>query len=361
MKHETFPAVTVAANELRGALAFMRQVVERRNTIPILGAIRITGAGDSMTVTGADLDIECSVTLPAEAAAPVSFCINPMILTRLLSGETGRVSISVAGGIITVQAGILTARINDLYPAIDFPPFNFSPSDTADVPEQALVRALRVCLPRISLEETRYYLNGVYLHPVGDTLCAVATDGHQLGRYQTDAPWPLPAMIVPRKTALILRNRIMDRPDSAIRCAADTTASVPRIEFAADNWVIRSKVIDGTFPNYTLVIPAPADDIDVLISVETLRRLAVGMSDMPRAVQIDGDGGMMTAAARSFSATICAPVTGKGPAIGFKHKYLMAMANLGPAFRIQGKGPNDPARLITDDPAATIVLMPMRF
>ena len=107
----------------------------------------------------------------------------------------------------------------------------------------------------ISTEETRYYLNGVYMHaatgPDGPVLRCVATDGHRLARI--DAPLPegaegLPGVIVPRKTVGELR-KLLDDDEATIAVSVSET----KVRFATPEVTLTSKVIDGTFPDLSLI------------------------------------------------------------------------------------------------------------
>jgi DNA polymerase-3 subunit beta len=127
----------------------------------------------------------------------------------------------------------------------------------------------------ISTEETRYYLNGIFLHvkEVDGTrmLRAVATDGHRLARVEEPLPegaGSMPGVIVPRKTVAELR-KLLDEMTGEIEVALSET----RIQFKLGTVQLTSKLIDGTFPEYERVIPRDND--------KTLR---VGKSDFATAV-----------------------------------------------------------------------------
>src|SRR5690606_24932526 len=109
----------------------------------------------------------------------------------------------------------------------------------------------------ISTEETRYYLNGIFLHAIEVDrklkLRSVATDGHRLARAEVDAPAGsegMPGIIIPRKTVTELQ-KLVDDPDLAVTVELSDT----KIRFTIGSVVLTSKLIDGTFPDYQRVIP----------------------------------------------------------------------------------------------------------
>ena len=108
----------------------------------------------------------------------------------------------------------------------------------------------------ISLEETRYYLNGIYIHQDEENknfLKGVATDGHRLAQVKLKLPEGangIPSIIIPRKTVNELR-KLLEETDGDIL----VKVSKNKIKFTVNNCILTSKLIDGTFPDYQRVIP----------------------------------------------------------------------------------------------------------
>jgi DNA polymerase-3 subunit beta len=225
----------------------------------------------------------------------------------------------------------------------------------------------------ISTEETRYYLNGIYLHVAGaaksQTLRAVATDGHRLA--QTDLPVPagaagMPGVIVPRKTVNELRKLVDESTDAVTVELSDT-----KIRFAFDSIVLTSKLIDGTFPDYERVIPTGNEKIMQVERSEftaAVDRVSTISTEKSRAVKLALSEGTLTLSANSpenGSATEELEVNyaGGGLEIGFNSRYLLDITQ-----QIDGEGVQfamaDAASptLVRDvaDPSALYVLMPMR-
>jgi DNA polymerase-3 subunit beta len=216
----------------------------------------------------------------------------------------------------------------------------------------------------ISTEETRYYLNGVYFHHTTEGLTAVATDGHKLSKAVLDHHQSFPAVIVPRKTVNEVRKSLSDNPVSV-------SVSQTKIRFQSGNTVIVSKVIDGTFPDYTRVIPQGQPysfSVDAAEMREASDRVAMVAEDKTRAVAITiGDGviGLETKASNAEGVeTIDAEVNGDHMRIGFNSRYLAdALAQCdGGQVTIKYSDPGAPCLIQPDsDPGLLMLLMPMRI
>merc|ERR1711969_304983 len=163
-----------------------------------------------------------------------------------------------ASGRLEVIAGRSNFNLATL-PKEDFPVMASSEyASNFSAPAPLLRRLFDKSKFAISTEETRYYLNGVYMHVAqtedGPSLRCVATDGHRLARI--DAPLPdgaaeMPGVIVPRKTVAELR-KLLDDDEADIAVSVSET----KVRFATSDITLTSKVIDGTFPDYTRVIPS---------------------------------------------------------------------------------------------------------
>jgi DNA polymerase-3 subunit beta len=256
---------------------------------------------------------------------------------------------------------------------------DFPSTGAADLPNSFEMQApeLRNLIDRtrfaISTEETRYYLNGIYLHAAESddvkVLRAVATDGHRLARFEMPLPdgaESLPGVIVPRKAVNELR-KLIDDADVACRVELSET----RIRFAFDSTVLTSKLIDGTFPDYQRVIPAGNDKlmkVDCKSFAAAVDRVSTISTEKSRAVKLSMNNGALTLSATSpenGSATeeIEVDYDGEAIEIGFNSRYLLDIAT-----QIEGEGAefalSDAASptIIRDigDKSALYVLMPMR-
>ena len=203
------------------AVSQAQSVVERRNTIPILANVLIEAKGDNVSFRATDLDIEIldrvSGVVERPGTSTVSAVMLHEIVRKLPDGALVTLADDGASGRLTVAAGRSNFSLATL-PKEDFPEMTTS-EYTVDfkVSAMALRRLFDKSKFAISTEETRYYLNGVYLHVAegdgGEVLRCVATDGHRLARIDADLPENaklMPGIIVPRKTVNEVRKLLDD-------------------------------------------------------------------------------------------------------------------------------------------------------
>jgi DNA polymerase III subunit beta len=365
---------TCHANDLRNALAFARQATERRNTIPILGMIRIDVTDAGATLTGTGLNVECARTAEviATTGAPFSLVMVPHNLSDVLRWATGEVTVTLQDDLLTITADEVEFTTRNLWPAADWPALLGPVTEPITMGEDALHRAIVAVIDCVSTEETRYYLNGVYIHPTETGLRTVATDGHRLAVYDTASAWPFDPVIVPRKTVAILSRALRSGGNRAVSiCASKDPANAPeatlapkppgfRIRVAGDGWSITGKTIDGKYPDYTRVIGDRSDNITATLSDAGLRRFPPSRGGT-RSITIDPKAGRMSMAS-PFGDSLSMPVQATGEsAIGFSIDYLRAFARRSGTIRIETKNAGSPAHILTEDPALLQVLMPMRM
>ncbi len=225
----------------------------------------------------------------------------------------------------------------------------------------------------ISTEETRYYLNGIFLHTHETDgrlkLRSVATDGHRLARAEVEAPAGsegMPGIIIPRKTVSELQ-KLVDDPDVAVTIELSDT----KIRFTVGSVVLTSKLIDGTFPDYQRVIPTGNDKqlvIDRQNFAAAVDRVSTISSERGRAVKLSIADGQVTLTVNnpdSGSATeeIAADYSSEPIEIGFNAKYLLDVAaqlsGSDAKFMLADAGSPTLIHDMTDE-HALYVLMPMR-
>lgn len=234
--------VTKAGN-LHSALRIVGNVIEPRNSIPILGCVLI----DGNTVRGTDLDMEITATFPV-ASSSGAIAIDYRSLARLVGNIHADETITIDGG----NEGVGLTFEGGLYSLHTLPASDFPEIDAVKMKPQAVgdkfSDALRFVSHFVSDEETRYYLNGVCLE--GDL--AVATNGHVLGSVSTGLTVE-GRPIIPR-LAVDAINRI-GRPKTVA-----INGDICRAEFVFDGVKLHTKLIDGTFPEWQRVVPAIADN-----------------------------------------------------------------------------------------------------
>lgn len=364
----TTSTLTVDANELRNAVAFVRQAVERRNTIPVIGMLRLmtvpAGDGIALHLTGTDLDIQLETTIPADLTGPdLSTTIAPTLLLQMIRWHDGPVHMVMGEDrILRLTVGDMKSAIREVCPATDFPEgiVGHDWKHVDQIPQAQLHKLLTAVAPCISTEETRYYLNGIYLHTCEGKLRGVATDGHRLAVYDIDAAWPSRfKAIMPRKSVGILALK-MAKSNEAVTVSAihGKDDYIPRLRIEADGWTMMTKIIDGTFPDYTRVIPPENKTIQATISYAAIRRFP--FIERVTGITIHPDAKVMSVTSPDGN-TVEMPVTGQGGPFGFNLYYLLDFAKRTTALRIEGENDRAPFRILTDDPNLLQVLMPMRM
>ena len=369
--------VSIERAALMKAMSRAQGVVERKNTIPILANVLLEGEGNRVSLRATDLDLEVIEEIPAmveqAGATTVSAHLLHDIVRKLPEGAQLNLTADPDSGRLDLRAGRSHFQLATL-PREDFPVMASTEyACTYRAPAPVLRRLFDKSQFAVSTEETRYYLNGVYLHAAEDdgarVLRAVATDGHRLARI--DAPLPegatdAPGVIVPRKTVGELR-KLVDDDEAGIEVSVSET----KIRFAVDGLVLTSKVIDGAFPDYTRVIPvgnAKRLEMDAADFASAVGRVATVSQERSRAVKlaIDHDRLVLSVnAPDSGSADEELTVAyGDDPMeIGFNARYLLEIA--GQIDRENAvflfNAPGDPTLVREgDDSSAVYVVMPMR-
>ncbi|MBV9538718.1 MAG: DNA polymerase III subunit beta, partial [Acidisphaera sp.] len=252
---------------LMKALAHVQSVVEKRNTIPILANVMITARDGKLTFTATDMEIAVVEQVPANVdrngacTAPAATLYE---IVRKLP-DSADIVLDHGGGDaqLALRAGRFATSLVVL-PTDDFPSMT---AGTLPNRFSLLAQTLRALIDRtrfaISTEETRYYLNGIYMHATESdgrkVLRAVATDGHRLARVEEPEPAGaagMPGVIIPRKTVAELR-KLLDEESGDVGIGLSDT----RIQFRVGPIQLTSKLIDGTFPEYERVIPKDNDKV----------------------------------------------------------------------------------------------------
>ncbi len=367
---------TLERSALLKSLGHVQSVVERRNTIPILANVLIRANGETISFVATDMEIEINESVAGKVGKAGAITAPAHTLYEIVRKlpEGAQVELSAANtNQLTLSSGRSHFKLGCL-PTDDFPKMpegdlrhKFTIS-TADL--RALVDRTRFAM---STEETRYYLNGIYLHTAKmknvEVLRAVATDGHRLARVEMPAPQGakgIPGIILPRKTVNEVR-KLIDESSSDIEIAL----SEAKVRFSFDDVVITSKLIDGTFPDYERVIPSGNDKVmetDTRSFAAAVDRVATISTEKSRAVKLSLTPGHLVLSANSpeaGSATEEIEVKYDGALldVGFNARYLLDIMQ-----QIEGEGARfnladatAPA-IIQDvaDASALYVLMPMR-
>ena len=372
--------LTIERATLLSSLAHVQSVVERRNTIPILANVRIDAhGGDRLRLTATDMDLavvdEAEAVVEQEGAVTTTALTLYDIVRKLPDGA--QISMRLEGGDsgqLDLVSGRSRFRLSCL-PIAEFPviadgelPHSFA------LPREHLRRLIDKTRFAISTEETRYYLNGIYLHKAADQdgtarLRAVATDGHRLSCADValpDGAADLPGVIVPRKTVTEVR-KLIDDGDEPVSIALSET----RIRFKVGAASLTSKLIDGSFPDYERVIPRGNKNIMTIASsgfAEAVDRVSSISTDRSHAIKLSISPGQVTLTANSpdtgtATEELDADYGAEPLEIGLNARYVMDVAGQieSESIRFFFADAGSPSLVRdTGDAGALHVIMPLR-
>ncbi|PCG13577.1 DNA polymerase III subunit beta [Sphingomonas adhaesiva] len=323
---------TIERATLLKGLSHVQSVVERRNTIPILSNVLLEATAEGqLRLMATDLDLQINESVAAAVDQPGATTVSAHTLFDIARKlpEGAQVSITAAEGRMTIVAGRARFSLGTL-PRDDFPviaegelPHQF------ELPVETLRQIIDKTRFAISTEETRYYLNGIFLHTAEGVLKAAATDGHRLARVTVDQPQGaegMPDVIVPRKCIAELR-KLLDEVDGSVGVSLSGT----KIRFDLGQAILTSKLIDGTFPDYSRVIPTANDKIlklDPKSFMEGVDRVSTIATEKTRAVKMALDRDKITLSVTSpENGTAAEEVPGEYVSlpfeIGFNSRYLL--------------------------------------
>jgi len=369
--------ITIDRNNLLKSLSRVHRVVERRNTIPILSNVLIDADLDRVKLKATDLDLEITEVTAANieqaGATTVPAHLLYEIVRKLPDGGEIKLALNSDGNSIAVSSGRANFRLQCL-PKTDFPELSAGEfSHSFSLPASKLKRLVDCTQFAISTEETRYYLNGIYVHVIdsdGLKLRLVATDGHRLAKAETAAPAGsegMPGIIIPRKTIGEVQKLLGEEPEAMLTLEL----SESKIRFSVGSVVLTSKLIDGTFPEYQRVIPV-GNDKELVIDRQSFNaavdRVSTISSDRGRAVKLNIADDQLTLTVNnpesgSAEDQLNASYSAQPIEIGFNARYLLditgQLSGENAVFLFADAGA---PTLIRDsqDSDALYVLMPMR-
>ena len=370
---------TIDRSALLTALQHVHSVVERRNTIPILSNVLIEAKEDGVYLTATDMDIAViekinleksevmqlgTITTSAQMLYDIVRKLPENVKVELLSEKNDRLGIKASS-----SSFALNCLPAEDFPSISQEEFKF----TFSLETNDLIRLIDKTSFAMSLEETRYYLNGIYLHAVkdaeGEKLRTVSTDGHRLSRVDMNIPEganEIPGVIVPRKTIMEIRKLLEDHSDTINLSLSDN-----KIKLSFSNVILTSKLLDGTFPDYSRVIPEQNDKtvtISNQLLSEAVDRVSTVSTDKTRAIKVNISKGNLIFSATnpdkgSASESLDVIYDGEEVEIGFNSKYVLDVARQikGNEIIIKLSDSVSPTLVYDkDDKGVLFVLMPMR-
>lgn len=312
-------------------LAQVVNVVERRQTLPVLANFLVQVQNGQLSLTGTDLEVEMVSRIAVEDAQDGETTIPARKLFEIIRAlpDGSRITVSQTGDKITVQAGRSRFTLATL-PSNDFPSVDeVEATERVAIGEATLKELIERTAFAMAQQDVRYYLNGLLFDLCGDALRTVATDGHRLALCETDLAKPSGSkrqIIVPRKGVTELQ-RLLESGDREIELEVGRS----HVRVKRDDVTFTSKLIDGRFPDYEAVIPIGADR-EVKVDREALRaslqRAAILSNEKYRGIRVEVSPGNLKISAHNpeqeeAQEEIEADTTVSDLAIGFNVNYLL--------------------------------------
>lgn len=312
-------------------LAQVVNVVERRQTLPVLANFLVQVQNGQLSLTGTDLEVEMVSRIAVEDAQDGETTIPARKLFEIIRAlpDGSRITVSQTGDKITLQAGRSRFTLATL-PSNDFPSVDeVEATERVAIGEATLKELIERTAFAMAQQDVRYYLNGLLFDLRGDALRTVATDGHRLALCETDLAKPSGSkrqIIVPRKGVTELQ-RLLESGDREIELEVGRS----HVRVKRDDVTFTSKLIDGRFPDYEAVIPIGADR-EVKVDREALRaslqRAAILSNEKYRGIRVEVSPGNLKISAHNpeqeeAQEEIEADTTVSDLAIGFNVNYLL--------------------------------------
>ena len=371
----------INSTDLLKALSHIHGIVEVRHTLPILSNIILEAKDDKLILSSTNLDIYCSDKIKAEVLQSGEVSVSAVtffeIIKRLPSGSEVLMIMEEGENEIRLTCGRSKFNLSTLK-TDDFPIISDSDLSTNFVlSADELIRIIDKTKFAVSNEETRYYLNGIFLHMAERNsiqfLRAVATDGHRLAQY--DIPLPqgaedITGIIIPKKTIYELR-KVLDDANGDVSVSLNEN----KIKFSFNDLKVVSKVIDGTFPDYTKVIPQKNDknfktnNSDLKNAIDRVSAVAANEESKSKAIKFCIENNSLSLSVESQSKgsaneMIDVNYSGDKVDIGFNSKYIIDICNEvdGDEISISLSDSISPAIILDKtDENLFFVLMPMRI
>lgn len=372
----------IQAGALRAAVAKAAPLCSsgrHRASVRILTHLRLQAAAAGvLQVRATNLEQHIEIHADGDGTLP-AITASAARLRAILSGlppeETVSLTVEDAGQ-LRLAAGSLVARLFTL-PAEDFPDHRIPTGQALSITAAALLRLLDRPRHAISTEETRYPLNGIYLHRAGGKLRAAGTDGHRL--FVAEEPYvplsgAIPGGIVPRLAVQQAVALLRQLPGDTMMTWQQSES---RAALIARSWRLDMKLIDGTFPDYSKVIPDGEGAVPIVVhnaaglarATATAAAISEGRTQGIRLSNGQGKTLTLSTYAAEFgdcTVTVDSEIAAWGtdqthPTIGVRARYLIDLCRAFPGGFTM-RVPSDACGAIRCEGAEGLAaLMPMRI
>lgn len=362
--------LSVTREELLQKLSNIQNIVEKRNTMPILSHFLLEAGPDGATITATDIETALREPIQMKADEPVRLCIPARKLFEIVKEVDGDVALqSDEAQWINVSAGASNFRLACLSPE-EFPAWpEMEKAMELELEPGVLATMIEKTVYAAGESDTRYTLNGLLFHITGGNVIVVGTDGHRMAVIKRQVPGAADKeakVIVPRKTVTELRKFLGG--DAQVKIVIGKN----NILFRVGEMEFLARLIEGTYPDYTQVIPTKNDKklkVQRAAFIKALRRVSVMSRERSNAAKLELAPGKMTLSSSNpdlgeASDEVAIEYTGEELALGFNARYLLdvlsAMSADNVLFELQD--PLSPTLLKEEgDENYQCVAMPMRI
>ena len=367
----------IKRDTLLRSLTLAQGIIEKKNTLPILSNVLLDVKNGKLSIVATDLDLvfydELSeVQITKEGTTTTSATILYDILRKISGNSDIKFDLKSENklNLITDNSDFNLLCL----PTDNFPNFidDFT-TDDISFNKSKLLSLLNKTKISISNDDTRHYLNGIYLHLTESQnrtyLTGVATDSHRLSSssIEIDKDKTFHSIILPKKTVFQLCNLLVDTNEKIL-----IQTSESKVQFKIGKSKLTSKVIDGKFPDYKKVVPAGNDKTLTVSSsdfVQAIERVITVSLDRKEGVKLDLEKDNIKFSVNSTNSgdgneVVKSNFTGEEMTISFNSKYLTDIASEveDKNLKINLKDPMSPV-LIEDmsDKNSYYVVMPMKI
>ena len=368
---------SIKRDALLKSLTLVQGIIEKKNTLPILSNVLLDIKNGKLSIIATDLDLvfydEISeIQIKTEGATTTSATILYDILRKISGNSDIKFDLKNENKLSLITDN---SDFNLLCLPIDnFPNFTDGfESDEISFNRSKLLTLLNKTKISISNDDTRHYLNGIYLHLTESQnrtyLTGVATDSHRLSSssIEVDVGKSFHSIILPKKTVFQLCNLLVDTNEKVL-----VQTSESKIQFKIGKTKLISKVIDGKFPDYKKVVPTDNDKNLTVISsdfVQAIERVITVYLDRKEGVKLILGKDNIKFSVNSTNSgegneVIKSNFTGEDMTVSFNSKYLTDIASEveDKNLKINLKDPMSPV-LVEDmsDKNSYYVVMPMKI
>ncbi len=355
--------------ELLRGTTVVQNAVSAKSTLPILSNVLLEAQDKSLIITGTDLDIGITATIPVTVHTPGSITLPARKFFDIIKElPDAPITLTIKrNNTAHISAGKAHFKIMGI-PKDDFPKLpELKNVEPITISQKLLKTMITMTSFAISRDETRYILNGVLLVVKKNSIRMVATDGRRLAFIERDAQFPKGVdvqVIIPTKTIQELNRNLEDSGDTEIYIGNNHTI------FNLGDITIVSRLIEGEFPNYEQVIP-PEGNKKTRAEREKLflaiKRASLLTSQDSRAIKIDLDKGRMVISKNSpdigeSREELEVEYDGSPFSIGFNPGYLLdVLKNISDDLvHLELQDPEKPGVIRTPDNYVYVVL-PMQL